>query len=1143
MGGVLSQQDDEGRERVISYFSRKLIPAERHYTVTEIELLAAIEAIKQWRPYLWGRQFKLVIDHSALRWLHTMRDTMEGGPASRLMRWILKLQEYNFTVEHKPGVLHKDADGVSRLVCAATRVPHTYVAPVTRTAVHTARRQRAARRVATDRHDITTSYLDPGAPTIDTLLDEQLSDSTCAAIRSYLETGHAGDARDADELRQALWLAREVCPEYDSTTQQYRRRMYVGTDNVLYRRLSADRSVPFVPESLRPALLTAYHDHLGHPSSGRLHSLLRARYYWPNQRVDAVNYVNECHECTLSKHSRRHRNPIGPTVGRYPFDVLYADILSMTETHDYDKEAATGSSKLVVFSDSLSRWVEAIPVHKDPTSAQILDIFMEHIVSRHGVPRRIVTDHGSNLASRLCRAIMGATGVDLRPSAAEHHEAVGTVERFHQTLVGMARASNEGGSHWVDHLPFLLMSYRATPNRVTQSSPSMLLYGREIRLPAQLQGTTADASDLTGESLDDPTALTEDGHREYAQRLHDRLVYAWRAAHDHTRSQQGETVSSTVSDAAPPVTFAVGDRVARRLYDSANKLEYLYAGPYRVDEVLGNGRYRLTDLENNYITKEFDVSNLRPYRTLTDSEQLQSDEYLVDEILKHRTVRGQRQYSVKWRGYPRSQASWITRSELERRCADMVATYEASITPHPRRRRYQLPDAAPAPAPAPAPQPPSSVPVPTVDEHLPHVARFERGRWLYGRTVTSPRGTSVRMYPAQNFTATELASEHFAALRRAADHSTDADPIAASAIVNAMPDGVTHAAKVWFARAHRSDSSQFEILSFVRSDSDPDKPQYDTFGGKVDPRDDCQYHRCALRELREEFNVPRKWKETIGLELASFPRGRRLVQLTSPSSGQRHAVATWIVLIPNDLRYQPTSATHDGLREMVPGTLKWRPYSDVSANLLTFRTFEPTAAALGEILEEVTADWLPSLPATPSIAPPVPPPEPQPAPPSATAWARCARPECPCTSSWNGKEGEYCGRACQHGKPCALNFHRRPRLSENADTSRYPTGKGEYPTTVTAPSPSPPSPAQPLPAPPSVPPLTPPSPLLAASAQLRPTALPFLPSPDTGPGPHHLVHCVRCNLLFDAGLYFGAQPTCRQCRADLLRDLSRRSSR
>ena len=131
----------------------------------------------------------------------------------------------------------------------------------------------------------------------------------------------------------------------------------------------------------------------------------------------------------------------------------------MAETHDYDKEKGTGASKLVIFVDSLSRWVEAIPVHKDPTSEQIVDLFMEHVVSRHGVPRRVVTDHGSNLASKLCHAVMGAAGVDLRPTAAEHHEAVGTVDRFHQTLIGMVRTANEGGSHWADHLPFLLMSY------------------------------------------------------------------------------------------------------------------------------------------------------------------------------------------------------------------------------------------------------------------------------------------------------------------------------------------------------------------------------------------------------------------------------------------------------------------------------------------------------------------------------------------------------------------------------------------------------------------------------------------------------------------------------------------------------------
>ena len=56
-----------------------------------------------------------------------MKDTVEGGPASRLMRWALKLAEYRFTVEHKPGALHKDADGISRLVAHISSSRQTYL--------------------------------------------------------------------------------------------------------------------------------------------------------------------------------------------------------------------------------------------------------------------------------------------------------------------------------------------------------------------------------------------------------------------------------------------------------------------------------------------------------------------------------------------------------------------------------------------------------------------------------------------------------------------------------------------------------------------------------------------------------------------------------------------------------------------------------------------------------------------------------------------------------------------------------------------------------------------------------------------------------------------------------------------------------
>ena len=138
--------------------------------------------------------------------------------------------------------------------------------------------------------------------------------------------------------------------------------------------------------------MTAFHDNMGHANYQRVRIAIQQRCYWPKMGKEIEEHVTGCHECTMAKPpSTRGKNPVGPTVGRYPFDLLYADILDMANTHDYTKEGK-GYRKLVVFADSLSRWVEAIPVHKDPTSAEIMNIFNEHVVARYGVPRTIVSD-------------------------------------------------------------------------------------------------------------------------------------------------------------------------------------------------------------------------------------------------------------------------------------------------------------------------------------------------------------------------------------------------------------------------------------------------------------------------------------------------------------------------------------------------------------------------------------------------------------------------------------------------------------------------------------------------------------------------------------------------------------------------------
>lgn len=110
LGAVLSQVRD-GEERPICYASRQLRGPEKNYSATELELLAVIWATRQFRCYLLGREFKLVTDHSALRWMLSLKE-----PSSRLMRWTLRLQEFNYEVEHKAGRRHTNADALSRAV-------------------------------------------------------------------------------------------------------------------------------------------------------------------------------------------------------------------------------------------------------------------------------------------------------------------------------------------------------------------------------------------------------------------------------------------------------------------------------------------------------------------------------------------------------------------------------------------------------------------------------------------------------------------------------------------------------------------------------------------------------------------------------------------------------------------------------------------------------------------------------------------------------------------------------------------------------------------------------------------------------------------------------------------------------------------
>ncbi len=95
IGVILRQLDEKGKEYVITYASQSNNNVESNYSSYEGECLAVVWAIIHFRPYLYGTKFTLYTNHQPIKWLMTNNKLI-----SKLARWALILQEYEFKVIH-----------------------------------------------------------------------------------------------------------------------------------------------------------------------------------------------------------------------------------------------------------------------------------------------------------------------------------------------------------------------------------------------------------------------------------------------------------------------------------------------------------------------------------------------------------------------------------------------------------------------------------------------------------------------------------------------------------------------------------------------------------------------------------------------------------------------------------------------------------------------------------------------------------------------------------------------------------------------------------------------------------------------------------------------------------------------------------
>ena len=449
LGAVLSQVIDD-EEKVVAYASRALTKAERQYAATRREMLALVWSLKHFRPYLYGKPFRARTDHKSLQWLQSFRH-----PEGQVARWLQTLAEYQFTVEHRQGAEHSNADALSR-----------------RPNSHSHERVLAAA-------SFTVNPSSSWVPhwTLDEVRQAQECDPNLGTLCQWMKSGTIPTTfpRHVSRTLQTLWTQRQdIMLEDGVLHRQWKDVPGKGS----HRHLQL-----LLPNQWIPEVLTALHDSPGAGHLGVAKTLARAqsRFYWPGQRRDVEDWCRSCTKCA-SRKSPTHPNHalLQTELTGTPLQRVAMDILGpLPETERHNKY-------ILVISDYFTKWAEALPI-PNMYAETVAREFVHHFVCQFGVPEHLHTDQGKNFDSTLVKEVCRLLGIDKTRTTAYHPQSDGLVERLNRTILNMlSTVLEEDIWDWDLKLPLIMLAYRTSVQETTGASPFSLLFGREARLPVDV---------------------------------------------------------------------------------------------------------------------------------------------------------------------------------------------------------------------------------------------------------------------------------------------------------------------------------------------------------------------------------------------------------------------------------------------------------------------------------------------------------------------------------------------------------------------------------------------------------------------------------------------------------------------------------
>nr|GEU51246.1 putative reverse transcriptase domain-containing protein [Tanacetum cinerariifolium] len=147
-------------------------------------------------------------------------------------------------------------------------------------------------------------------------------------------------------------------------------------------------------------------------------------------------------------------------------------------------KTTNGYDTIWVIVDRLTKSPHFLPMKENDPMEKLMKLYIKEVVTRHGVPVSIISNHDGRFTSLFWQALHKALGTRLDMSTAYHPETDGQSERMIQTLEDMFRACViDFGKSWDRHLPLVEFSYNNSYHTSIKAAPFETLYGRKCRSP------------------------------------------------------------------------------------------------------------------------------------------------------------------------------------------------------------------------------------------------------------------------------------------------------------------------------------------------------------------------------------------------------------------------------------------------------------------------------------------------------------------------------------------------------------------------------------------------------------------------------------------------------------------------------------